>query len=108
MLGFSTYGMNTLPTERAFQVLAEIGYDAVEVCVRSGWDADSAKLDAARRRTLRGLLTDLPLRLTSLMEHVHPTDDKLQAEALVRLKLAAEVAHDIRSEEHTSELQSPC
>jgi inosose dehydratase len=94
-LGFSTYGMNSLPTERALQILAEIGYDAVELCVRSGWDADSAKLDADRKRTLRQTLNDLPLRLTSLMEHVHPTDDKLQAEALTRLKLAADVAHGL-------------
>jgi inosose dehydratase len=94
-LGFSTYGMNTIPTERAFQILAEIGYDAVELCVRGGWDADSAKLNADRRRALGKMLTDLPLQLTSLMEHVHPTDDKLQAEAISRLKLAADVAHDL-------------
>lgn len=95
LLGFSTYGMKTLTTEKSLQILADIGYDAVELAVRSGWDVDSAELDAGRRRELRRLLNDLPLRLTSLMEHVHPTDDKLQAEALTRLKLAAEVGHDL-------------
>ncbi len=94
-LGFSTYGMKTLATERALHALAEIGYDSVELTVQSGWDADSAQLNAKRRKSLRALLKNLPLRLTSLMEHVPPTDDKLQAEALKRLKLAAELAHDL-------------
>jgi inosose dehydratase len=94
-LGFSTYGMKTLATEKAIRVLAEIGYDSVEITLNSGWDADSANLTAERRRSIRGLLNDLPLRLTSLMEHVPPTDDKLQAVALERLKLAAQVAHDL-------------
>ena len=94
-LGFSTYGMKTLPTERALKVLAGIGYDAVELVVRSGWDADSARLNPERRRTLRQLLKDLPIRLSALMEHVPPADDKQQAEALKRLKLAADVAHDL-------------
>ncbi len=92
-LGFSTYGMKNLATEESLALLAEIGYEAVELTVRSSWDADSAKLDAKRRRSLRTLLKDLPLQLTSLMEHVPPTDDKQQALALERLKLAAQVAH---------------
>ncbi len=94
-LGFSTYGMKTFGTERALQVLADIGYDAVELAVRSGWDADSAQLDAIRRRSLRMLLEGLPLRLVSLMEHVYPTDDRQQAVAIERLKMAADVAHDL-------------
>ena len=94
-LGFSTYGMKTLTTERACRALAEIGYDSVELTVRSGWDADSSTLSPARRSELRSLLSQLPLRLTSLMEHVSPTDDQQQAIALERLKLAAGVAHDL-------------
>ncbi len=74
-------------------MLAEIGFDSVELCVRSGWDADSAKLNAKRLGSLRTLLKALPIRLTSLMEHVPPSDDKQQAEAIKRLKLAAEASH---------------
>ncbi len=94
-LGFSTYGMQSLSTERAIEILVDIGYDAVELTVRSGWDADSAKLDAKRRRSLRMLLEDSPLLLTSLMEQVHPSDDGQQRVALERLKMAAGVAHDL-------------
>jgi sugar phosphate isomerase/epimerase len=94
-LGFSTYGMKSLSTEQALKTLAEIGYDAVEIAVRSGWDGDSAQLKPDRRRSLRGLLKEFPLKLSALMEHVQPVDDKQQAEALERLKFAAELAHDL-------------
>lgn len=94
-LGFSTYGMPTLTTERGLQALADIGFDAVEIAVRSQWDADSAELTPRRRQRLRNLLRDLPLRLTSLMEHVAATDDQLQRVAVERLKLAVDLAHDL-------------
>ena len=41
-LGFSTYGMKTLTTQRALHVLEEIGYDAVELTVRDGTTSSSA------------------------------------------------------------------
>ena len=94
-LGFSTYGMPSIPSEEAVKILGEIGFDAVELTVREGSDADSAKLTPVRRKTIRQCIDDSALRLTSLMEHVFPTDDQRQAFALERLKLAAEVAHDL-------------
>jgi len=94
-LGFSTYGMKTLSTERAIEQIAEIGYDAIEMTVFAGWDADSAKINAQRRKSLRNQLQDSGLKLTSLMEHVAPTNDKLQANAIERLKQAAQLAHDL-------------
>ncbi|HAY82851.1 MAG TPA: hypothetical protein DCY79_23835 [Planctomycetaceae bacterium] len=94
-LGFSTYGMKTLTTENAIETLANIGYGAVELTVRSGWDADSAQLTAKRRGELRTRLQDTGLVLASLMEHVYPADDKQQRNAVQRLKLAAQLAHDL-------------
>ncbi|WP_161604810.1 sugar phosphate isomerase/epimerase family protein [Roseiconus nitratireducens] len=91
--------MKTLATERALEVLAEIGFDSVELAVRSGWDADSATLNARRRKTIRERIDQSRLRLTSLMEHVYPTDDRQQAVALDRLKLAGDVAHDLAPED---------
>ena len=94
-LGFSTYGMKSLTTEVAINILSEIGFDAVEVAVRSGWDADSKTLSRQRRVSLRKLIEQSSLRLSSLMEHVYVTDDRQQIIALERLKLASEVAHDL-------------
>ena len=98
-LGFSTYGMKEMASQRAIRLLDEIGYDAVELAVRSGWDADSAVLGKGRRVELRRMIDQSGLRLTSLMEHVYPTDDEQQAIALERLKMAADVAHDLVPED---------
>ena len=94
-LGFSTYGMKTLPTERAIATLADIGYGAVEITVRQGWDADSAKLTGERRRELRTRLQDTGLAVSSLMEHIYPANEQQQQNAIERLKLAAKLAHDL-------------
>ena len=94
-LGFSTYGMKGLKTLQALAVLEEIGYDSLELTVREGWDADSAKLNEKQRVELRKRLADSPLRLTSFMEHIAPTDAKKQAHALERLKRGTELAHDL-------------
>ena len=94
-LGFSTYGMRKLKTEQAIQVLTKIGFNAIEIAVRSGWDADSAKLSQERRTGIRNMLADSPLKLTSFMEHLAPTDQKKQWHAIERLKMAADLAHDL-------------
>jgi len=97
-LGFSLYGMKTLKTEEALGVLAEIGYDAVELCVWPDWDSSPANMPPERRRSVRKLLRDSGLRLSSLMEFLHPspTDDAQQRQAMVdRLKAAAELGHDL-------------
>jgi len=94
-LGFSTYGMKSMKSEQAICVLAEIGYDSVELTVRSGWDADSERLNPQRKTSLRKQIADAPLQLTSLMEHVSPLGNEQQATALKRLKLAAGLAHDL-------------
>ena len=94
-LGFSTYGMQSITTERAIAEIARLGFDSLELVVRSGWDADSALLAKERRRSLKRQLSDSSLQLASLMEHVFPTSAKHQTVALERLKLAADVAHDL-------------
>jgi sugar phosphate isomerase/epimerase len=94
-LGFSTYGMRKLKTEQAIQVLSKIGFQAIEIAVRSGWDADSAKLSQDRRTNIRHMLANSPLQLTSFMEHLAPTDQKKQWQAIERLKMAADLAHDL-------------
>ncbi|MEM7476112.1 MAG: sugar phosphate isomerase/epimerase [Planctomycetota bacterium] len=98
-LGFSTYGCKTWTTEEAIRRLSAIGFDAVEIIVRKGWDADSAKLSESRRKQLATQIADSPLTLTSLMEHVYPTSDVEQRVALERLKLACELAHDLAEQQ---------
>ena len=72
---FGTYGMKSLTTERAVRLLAEIGYDGVELSARPEWDSTPARMPANRRKELRLLMRDIGLQVTGLMVNIHPTDD---------------------------------
>lgn len=98
-LGFSTYGMPKMGTIPALQMLGAIGYDSVEIVVRDGWDADSAKLSKSRISSLKSELEGQNLRLTSLMEHVFPSSGKNQETAIRRMKLATQVANELRPDD---------
>ncbi len=96
LLGFGTYGMQALKTEKALAVLDRIGFDAVELACMSGWDADSVGLSQARRRSLRKLLGDTRLELTAITEGLRIDGDATRrAQRLERIKLAAQLAHDL-------------
>jgi sugar phosphate isomerase/epimerase len=95
-LGFSSYGAKSLTTERSIDLLADVGFDSIELTIWPEWDADPAVLKPARRATLRQQLADRGLRLTSLMEHLHIDEkDRTAAQRLERIRLAAELAHDL-------------
>jgi len=95
-LGFSLYGMKTIPIGAALKALMEIGYDCTELPVMPDWPADSAKLNADARRDIRVQLADRGLKLTALMENLPALgDDTKQRANLERLKRATEVARDL-------------
>jgi len=95
-LGFSTYGMKSLKTEKALQAIAKIGFDSVELCLNPGWDAEPSRLTSARRKSLRGLLEQRRLGLRALMEHLPLSDNPSEhAERLKRLERAAELGHTL-------------
>ena len=102
--GFSTYGMKTLETERAIEVLGEIGYDSVEINVWSGWDADSAKLSKERRKSIRKALNNNGIKLTGVMEKLHSAGNQQQA-TMDRIRRAADLGRDL-SPKHQPVLQS--
>ncbi|MCP4175923.1 MAG: sugar phosphate isomerase/epimerase [Fuerstiella sp.] len=96
LLGFSTYGMKTLTTEAAVNHVARIGFDSVEITVWPDWDAAPANMPPERRQTVRSQLADSGLRLTSLMEHVTPSEnDAEHARHLARLAGVFELAADL-------------
>ena len=68
--------MKSLKTERAVEVLGEIGYDAIELAARPGWDADPKNCSTNRRKNLRRSLTKNGLQLTAMMEHLQPSTDR--------------------------------
>jgi sugar phosphate isomerase/epimerase len=95
-LGFSTYGTKSLTTEAALDLIAGTGFDAVELTVWPGWDAEPAQMPADRRDSVRHQIERLKLRLTSLMEHIVPADsDAEHAASLKRLAGVFELARDL-------------
>lgn len=99
-LGFSLYGMPHMKTEQALQVVADVGYDSVELCLMDAWDATPLKLNAQRRAAVSKKLNTTGLKLTSLMEHCDLTGSKAsQQKVLERLKRAAELGHALKPEQ---------
>jgi inosose dehydratase len=93
---FGTYGMRDLDTAEALALIADTGYDGVELCVRPEWDAAPERLSTDRRRDVRGRLRQSGLKLTALMEHVQPSEDDTQSAAVLeRLNRASALGHDL-------------
>jgi hypothetical protein len=69
-IGFSLYGMKSLPLADALRVCAEIGYECVELAVMSDWPCDPEKFPSDQRRELRQQLRDRGLELASLMDNL--------------------------------------
>src|SRR3569623_319096 len=95
-LGFSLYGMKTLPTDDALAACAKIGYDTVELACMPDWPTAPARLSNDARRGLSARLAELNLSLPALMENMNlGADDDVDRAQLDRLKAAAELAHDL-------------
>jgi sugar phosphate isomerase/epimerase len=93
-LGFSLYGMKSVPLADALRTCAEIGYDGVELALMPGYPTEPARLAAADRRDLRTRLGDSGLSLHGLMENLaEPATDAVHRTNLERLRAAAELGH---------------
>jgi sugar phosphate isomerase/epimerase len=93
-LGFSTYGLPGTTTEEALPLLAQIGFDNVELDARPDGDAAPARMTPRRRDIVRQGLAETGLRLTSLMVEQYPTPDAgRHAPVLEHLRAAADLGH---------------
>ena len=95
-LGFSLYGMKTLPVEQALRACAEIGFSEVELALNPGYATEPKLLSPVQRKDLRTQLDGLGLRLAALMDNLSlAADDKTHAANLDRIRAAAELAHTL-------------
>jgi len=98
-LGFTLYGMKTLPLDDALKTCAEIGYTGVELCLLDGYATTPAKFGADERAKLRESLASLKLRIFGLMENFSLlADDAKHAQNLERISAAGKMAHDLAPE----------
>ncbi|MBC7817537.1 MAG: sugar phosphate isomerase/epimerase [Planctomycetaceae bacterium] len=95
-IGFSLYGMKSLPVPEALKVCSEIGYECVELAVMADWPCAPEKLSVEQRRDLRQQLSDRKLELASLMENLPlAVDGEKHRDNLDRLKRAFELFRDL-------------
>jgi sugar phosphate isomerase/epimerase len=87
-IGYGSYGMPDVPIWDALPRLAEIGYEAVEICAADRWPTAPGKLAAGDRVRLRSLFRELGLELPAVMLFLNllePAPDALERqEALFR------------------------
>ena len=95
-LGFSLYGMKTLPLDRALAECTRIGYRNVELSLIAGFPTEPAKLTPEGRAAIRRQLTTAGLPVASLLVNLSLTvDEKAHAAHLETLQLAARFAAEI-------------
>lgn len=98
-LGISTYGLQSMELAAAIRLIAETGFDCVEITVMEGFTGDPLKVSKAQRPALRQVLKDQKLRLCSLMADLHPSaDDAVHAKQTEALRQMAELGHDLSPE----------
>ncbi len=98
-LGFSLYGMKTLPLDEALKVCSQIGYKHVELALNPGWPTEPKVLSAEARRALRRQLDSLGLGVSALMLNMSlAVDDAAHAKNLAAFQEAAQLAHDLYPE----------
>ena len=66
-IGYGTYGMPEVPVWDALPRIAEMGYEAVEICIADRWPTAPRKLAPADRDRLRDLIRDTGLQPSAFM-----------------------------------------
>jgi inosose dehydratase len=95
VFGFSLYGMKSLPWREGLAHVSRIGYKAVELSLRPGWNTEPKLLTKADRAEIRKRIGDLGLVLPSVTENITlgRAGGSIQAN-LDRLRAAAEICYE--------------
>ena len=98
-LGFSLYGMKSLPLDDALKTCAEIGYRNVEFALTAGYSTEPKMLSATDRKQLSGRLKALKLYVSGLMVNLSlAAEDEAHALNLEALSAAGRLAHEVAPE----------
>lgn len=98
-LGFSLYGMKTVPLDVALTTCAEIGYKHVEFALNEGYATEPSQFSKQGRSKAAARLNELNLGLPSLMVNISLTaNDKAHAQSLELIAAAGRFGRDIQPE----------
>ena len=96
-IGYSTWGIPTLPIDTVLEHLAALGFDGVELTVIPGFSTELDTLDSAERKRIRQLLDRHGLDLPAVAAHqpMLSTEDDVHAENWRRLTASAGLCVDL-------------
>lgn len=96
-LGYSTWGMPTVPVDVAIRHVSRLGFDGIELTVIPGYTAELNTLDSAKRAEINRLLKETGLALPAVAAHrsLLAIDPDAHAENMARLKGAVDLAVDL-------------
>ena len=72
-LGYSTWGMPTVPIDVSIKHLSDLGFDAIEITVLPHFTTGLAKLDSSERRRIANLLKQHKLALSACLLYTSPS-----------------------------------
>jgi len=102
-LGFSLYGMKSVPLAAALSACAEIGYSHVEPALNPGYPTEPVAFSAASRQAAARQLKELKLGVPCLMVHLNLTaDDAAHAKAIELIAAAGQVGRDLSPQQPPS------
>lgn len=93
-IGFSLYGMKSLPVLEALDHCKRIGYDNVELCLMKDFPTELGKFSPQSQREVRDHLKSTGLELSSLLVHINLVAPDQQP-ALAVIKDAGAVARQL-------------
>ncbi len=100
-LGYSTWGMPSVPVETAIRHIAQLGFDGIELTVIPRYTTELSTLDSDERKRIANLLRKHHLALPAIAAHssLLETDFEAHTRNLRRLKGAIDLAVDLGQQE---------
>ncbi len=95
-LGYSTWGMPTVPIDVSLKHIATLGFDAIEITVLPNFTTAVAKLDSGERKRIAQLLRDHKLALSAVGSYLNlmEQDPAQFAQNLAYVQSAIDLAVD--------------
>ena len=96
-IGYSTWGMPTVPIDTAISHIAGLGYDGLELTIIPRFTTELSTLDAAERKRIASLLAQHNLALPAIAAHssLLETDAEAHAKNMWRLKGGVDLAVEL-------------